>query len=176
MIFREKCDIILLGKSHKSLEMQKNPVQDFGTRWYFSCTVYIFSANDIFRKVAENPEKSTILASIPRYLQIYIPAGPHWGGRGRKFKSCHSDQKSVKIVRFSRIFSIFSPKNGFDPPQPPETKSPKIFDHMFDHKQSESQMTRLFCSGCSLTFRSSPTKNSAPEDFSPREPFSLFTA
>ena len=92
MIFGEKCDIIPLGKSHKSLEMQKNLVQDSGTRWYFSCTVYIFSANDIFRKVAENPEKSTILANIPRYLQIYIPAGPHWGGRGRKFKSCHSDQ------------------------------------------------------------------------------------
>ena len=60
-----------------------------------------------------------------------------WGGRGRKFKSCHSDQKSVKIVRFSRIFSIFRSKSGFDPPQPPETKCPKIFDHMFDHKQRD---------------------------------------
>ena len=92
MIFSKKCDIIPLGKSHKSLEMQKNLVQNSGTRWYFSCTVYIFSADDIFRKVAENPEKSTILANILRYLQIYIPAGPHWGGRGRKFKSCHSHQ------------------------------------------------------------------------------------
>ena len=92
MIFSKKCDIIPLGKSHKSLEMQKNLVQNSGTRWYFSCTVYIFSADDIFRKVAENPEKSTILANILRYLQIYIPAGPHWGGRGRTFKSCHSDQ------------------------------------------------------------------------------------
>ena len=92
MIFSKKCDIIPLGKSLKSLEMQKNPVQDFGTRWYFSCTVYIFSANDIFRKVAENPEKSTIMANILRYLLIYIPSRPHWGGRGRKFKSCHSDQ------------------------------------------------------------------------------------
>lgn len=98
MIFSKKCDIIPLGKSHKSLEMQKNLVQNSGTRWYFSCTVYIFSADDIFRKVAENPEKSTILANILRYLQIYIPAGPHWGGRGRKFKSCHSDQKR----RFNR--------------------------------------------------------------------------
>ena len=78
--------------------MQKNLVQNSGTRWYFSCTVYIFSADDIFRKVAENPEKSTILANIPRYLQIYIPAGPHWGGRGRTFKSCHSDQNR----RFNR--------------------------------------------------------------------------
>ena len=33
-----------------------------------------------------------------------------WGGRGRKFKSCHSDQKSVKIVRFSRIFLFSAPK------------------------------------------------------------------
>ena len=94
MIFSKKCDIIPLGKSHKSLEMQKNLVQNSGTRWYFSCIVYIFSADDIFRKVAENPEKSTILANILRYLQIYIPAGPHWGGRGRKFKSCHSDQEN----------------------------------------------------------------------------------
>ena len=112
MIFSKKCDIIPLGKSHKSLEMQKNLVQNSGTRWYFSCTVYIFSADDIFRKVAENPEKSTILANILRYLQIYIPAGPHWGGRGRKFKSCHSDQKSG-VVRFPiflcfiRLFGVF---------------------------------------------------------------------
>ena len=98
MIFSKKCDIIPLGKSHKSLEMQKNLVQNSGTRWYFSCTVYIFSADDIFRKVAENPEKSTILANILRYLQIYIPAGPHWGGRGRTFKSCHSDQISTVIM------------------------------------------------------------------------------
>ena len=105
MIFSKKCDIIPLGKSHKSLEMQKNLVQNSGTRWYFSCIVYIFSADDIFRKVAENPEKSTILANILRYLQIYIPAGPHWGGRGRKFKSCHSDQNR----RFNRTsdFSLF---------------------------------------------------------------------
>ena len=109
MIFSKKCDIIPLGKSHKSLEMQKNLVQNSGTRWYFSCTVYIFSADDIFRKVAENPEKSTILANILRYLQIYIPAGPHWGGRGRKFKSCHSDQeKSVmQIADFSLFFKGF---------------------------------------------------------------------
>ena len=106
MIFSKKCDIIPLGKSHKSLDMQKNLVQNSGTRWYFSCIVYIFSADDIFRKVAENPEKSTILANILRYLQIYIPAGPHWGGRGRKFKSCHSDQESG-IVRFP-IFFIFT--------------------------------------------------------------------
>lgn len=108
LIFGEKCDIIPLSKSHKSLEMQKNLVQDSGTRWYFSCTVYIFSADDIFRKVAENPEKSTILANIPRYLQIYIPAGSHWGGRGRTFKSCHSDQKfRRKCTVFYGIFILF---------------------------------------------------------------------
>ena len=108
MIFSKKCDIIPLGKSHKSLEMQKNLVQNSGTRWYFSCIVYIFSADDIFRKVAENPEKSTILANILRYLQIYIPAGPHWGGRGRKFKSCHSDQGEIrKNLLFSFVFSLF---------------------------------------------------------------------
>ena len=110
MIFSKKCDIIPLGKSHKSLEMQKNLVQNSGTRWYFSCTVYIFSADDIFRKVAENPEKSTILANILRYLQIYIPAGPHWGGRGRTFKSCHSDQNR----RFNRTsdFLLFPRKSS----------------------------------------------------------------
>ena len=104
LIFSKKCDIIPLGKSHKSLEMQKNLVQNSGTRWYFSCTVYIFSADDIFRKVAENPEKSTILANILRYLQIYIPAGPHWGGRGRTFKSCHSDQINPIGIRLSDLF------------------------------------------------------------------------
>ena len=108
MIFSKKCDIIPLGKSHKSLEMQKNLVQNSGTRWYFSCIVYIFSADDIFRKVAENPEKSTILANILRYLQIYIPAGPHWGGRGRKFKSCHSDQNKWTALRCCSTFSFYS--------------------------------------------------------------------
>ena len=110
MIFSKKCDIIPLGKSHKSLEMQKNLVQNSGTRWYFSCTVYIFSADDIFRKVAENPEKSTILANILRYLQIYIPAGPHWGGRGRKFKSCHSDQIDPIDDSLSGLFFLFKLK------------------------------------------------------------------
>ena len=104
MIFGEECDIIPLGKSHKSLEMQKNLVQDFGARWYFSCTVYIFSVNDILRKVAENSEKSTILANIPRYLQIYIPAGPHRGGRGRKSTLCCSDKKALKTLCFQCFF------------------------------------------------------------------------
>lgn len=99
MIFSKKCDIIPLGKSHKSLEMQKNLVQNSGTRWYFSCTVYIFSADDIFRKVAENPEKSTILANILRYLQIYIPAGPHWGGRGRTFKLRKAERFAFCYIR-----------------------------------------------------------------------------
>ena len=109
MIFSKKCDIIPLGKSHKSLEMQKNLVQNSGTRWYFSCIVYIFSADDIFRKVAENPEKSTILANILRYLQIYIPAGPHWGGRGRKFKFCHSDQiRTIILIRYIVILTYYS--------------------------------------------------------------------
>ena len=27
-----------------------------------------------------------------------------WGGRGRKFKSCHSDQNSVEIARFLHYF------------------------------------------------------------------------
>ena len=97
MILGQKYGIIPYGIRHKSLEVQKNPVQDFGTRQYFFCTVYIFSADDISRKAPEKPEKSTILANIPRYLPIYIPAVSHWGGRGRKFKSCHSDQ--TKIIR-----------------------------------------------------------------------------
>ena len=57
-----------------------------------------------------------------------------WGGRGRKFKSCHSDQIKPKTNVFGFIFMLFRPKSGFGPPQPPETESPKIFDHMFDHK------------------------------------------
>ena len=121
MIFSKKCDIIPLGKSHKSLEMQKNLVQNSGTRWYFSCIVYIFSADDIFRKVAENPEKSTILANILRYLQIYIPAGPHWGGRGRKFKSCHSDQNRRFITNL-RIFFILRAFSGFWVFAPPRNR------------------------------------------------------
>ena len=30
-----------------------------------------------------------------------------WGGRGRKFKSCHSDQNSVEISRFLHYFFAF---------------------------------------------------------------------
>ena len=57
-----------------------------------------------------------------------------WGGRGRKFKSCHSDQIKPKTNVFGFIFMLFRSKSGFDPPQPSEMKSPKIFDHMLDHK------------------------------------------
>ena len=46
-----------------------------------------------------------------------------WGGRGRTFKSCHSDQKSVKITKFSRIFSCFEPFWGH---------FPCFFAHFFD--------------------------------------------
>ena len=33
-----------------------------------------------------------------------------WGGRGRKFKSCHSDQNSVEIARFLHYFFAFLSK------------------------------------------------------------------
>jgi hypothetical protein len=46
------------------------------------------------------------MANIPRYLQIYIPSNPHWGGRGRRFKSCHSDQKSIANITFSNAFFV----------------------------------------------------------------------
>ena len=113
LIFGQKYGIIPYGIRHKSLEVQKNLVQDFGTRWYLFCTVYIFSTDDILQKGAVNPKKTTIMANIPRYLQIYIPAGPHWGGRGRKFKSCHSDQnrrfnRTSDFLYFTGFLAFFS--------------------------------------------------------------------
>ena len=46
------------------------------------------------------------LQESTKYPQVALekPNPCPWGGRGRKFKSCHSDQKSVEIAQFLRIF------------------------------------------------------------------------
>ena len=61
-----------------------------------------------------------------------------WGGRGRKFKSCHSDQIKPKTNRFRLYFLHFGVKSGIFPPLPHHPKFRNFFDHMFDHSWSGS--------------------------------------
>ena len=56
-----------------------------------------------FRGMTISTEKPTKPVNSRRYHKIIYDNGkyyqifPFWGGRGRKFKSCHSDQKSVRM-------------------------------------------------------------------------------
>ena len=70
-----------------------------------------------------------------------------WGGRGRKFKSCHSDQIKSKTNRFRLYFLHFRGKIERFPTTfiPPEI--PNFFDHMFDHSWSWCDSFGCFCSG-----------------------------
>ena len=67
-----------------------------------------------FRGMTISTEKPTKPVNSRRYHKIIYDNGkyyqifPFWGGRGRKFKSCHSDQKSG-VVRFP-IFLYLSRK------------------------------------------------------------------
>ena len=55
---------------------------------------YTFCAvNDKSQQSAKKQEKTTILAKNRRFSPIFRPQKASWGGRGRRFKSCHSDQE-----------------------------------------------------------------------------------
>ena len=83
-----------------------------------------------FRGMTISTEKPTKPVNSRRYHKIIYDNGkyyqifPFWGGRGRKFKSCHSDQKSVRmhnscgfflfvIVHIQHISGLFSFYNLF---------------------------------------------------------------
>ena len=53
-----------------------------------------------------------------------LGAKARWGGRGRKFKSCHSDQKKQDKPRVCPAFSYFIHITNL---------LFLTFDHMFDH-------------------------------------------
>ena len=68
-----------------------------------------------FRGMTISTEKPTKPVNSRRYHKIIYDNGkyyqifPCWGGRGRKFKSCHSDQKKHRKQPFSVLFSfVFS--------------------------------------------------------------------
>ena len=87
--------------------------------------------------------KKHVLDAISR-KKLYLVA---WGGRGRTFKSCHSDQIKPKTNRFRLYFLHFRGKierflTTFTPPE-----IPKLFDHMFDHSWSKGKSFGCFCSG-----------------------------
>jgi hypothetical protein len=61
-------------------------------------------------------EKTTINAKILRFHAVLQASKASWGGRGRRFKSCHSDQENgrCKISRFSFIIKLFPHFSGAD--------------------------------------------------------------
>ena len=96
-----------------------------------------------------------------------------WGGRGRKFKSCHSDQIKPKTNRFRLYFLHFRGKIERFPPLRHHPKFRKFFDHMFDHSWSGGKSFGCFCSG---TLCSRKTKFKRFPEALPPGTFSLFTA
>ena len=85
----------------------------------------------VFSKVIPTFARKTLFyAILARFFTIFwLFSGSFWswGGRGRKFKSCHSDQIKPKTVRFRLYFLHFRGKivcfsTTFAPPE-----IPKIF-------------------------------------------------
>ena len=81
------------------------------------CTNLVHSCNQMVHSYfARYSPNRKILAKNARYLPflsdicLYLPKSHNWGGRGRTFKSCHSDQKSG-VVRFP-IFLYLSRKSS----------------------------------------------------------------
>ena len=66
-----------------------------------------------FRGMTISTEKPTKPVNSRRYHKIIYDNGkyyqifPFWGGRGRKFKSCHSGQKSVRMHNSCGFFLLF---------------------------------------------------------------------
>ena len=85
----------------------------------------------VFSKVIPTFARKTLFyAILARFFTIFwLFSGSFWswGGRGRKFKSCHSDQIKPKTVRFRLYFLHFWGKIERFPTTfaPPEI--PKIF-------------------------------------------------
>ena len=92
----------------------------------FWCIVLVhtnsnYELNVHFRGMTISTEKPTKPVNSRRYHKIIYDNGkyyqnfPFWGGRGRKFKSCHSDQKGDSsespfffvFLRLSLVFSLF---------------------------------------------------------------------
>ena len=75
-----------------------------------------------------------------------------WGGRGRKFKSCHSDQIKPKTNRFRLYFLHFWTKSGTFPPLRHHPKFQNIFDHISDHNWSRDESFGCACSVFCICF------------------------
>ena len=80
------------------------------------CTNLVHSCNQMVHSYfARYSRNRKISAKNARYLPfssdicLYLPKSHNWGGRGRKFKSCYSDQERHKKRSFSVLFSfVFS--------------------------------------------------------------------
>ena len=96
-----------------------------------------------------------------------------WGGRGRWFKSSHSDQIKPKTNRFRLYFLHFQGKIGYFPTTfaPPEI--PKIFwPHVWPQLE-QRQIVWLLLLWYALLKK---LNSKGSRRYSLREPFSLFTA
>ena len=104
----------------------------------------------VFSKVIPTFARKTLFyAILARFFTIFwLFSGSFWswGGRGRKFKSCHSDQIKPKTVCFRLYFLHFGARSGVFPPLSHHLKFRKFFDHMFDHSWSKGKSFGCFCS------------------------------
>ena len=85
----------------------------------------------VFSKVIPTFARKTLFyAILARFFTIFwLFSGSFWswGGRGRKFKSCHSDQIKPKTNRFRLYFLHFRGKIERFPTSSAPPEIPKIF-------------------------------------------------
>ena len=122
-----------------------------------------------------NGEKSDIIMECQKEATSgcgAVGSALPWGGRGRTFKSCHSDQIKPKTVRFRLYFLHFRGKIERFPTTSAPPEIPKIFLTTYLTTVG-AKANRLVAS---VPVRSSQkTKFKRFPEVFPREPFSLFT-
>ena len=117
--------------------MNKNPYK-FVKIIVFWCIVLVHTNSNYeldvhFRGMTISTEKPTKPVNSRRYHKIIYDNGkyyqifPFWGGRGRKFKSCHSDQ--TKIIRTYSSLGMRSDS--------------LFFIHIRDFKDNESNLSKV---------------------------------
>ena len=97
-----------------------------------------------------------------------------WGGRGRTFKSCHSDQIKPKTVRFRLYFLHFRGKIERFPTTSAPPEIPKIFLTTYLTTVG-AKATRLVVSAPVRSAHEKLNNSKDSRSYSLREPFSLFT-
>ena len=105
LIFWILCGIILLGKGFLWPKVHYFLVHSSGTYRSNSCTMYILQGKRYKPKKFWKAIKNNNFGEKRRFSPISCPQKASGGGRGRKFKSFHSDQENGRLQ--SPVFPLF---------------------------------------------------------------------